>query len=506
MDLVNVIKKNVAPIVLTSVFIVLAATSMVNKSLTCDEVAHHLPPGYVFLKTGDFAFSTDAPPLARLIAAAPMLFMDIDLPDTREFWARDDRAEFSREFLFKLNRNNVPRITFWGRSTMIFIGAFGGIFLFYWARKHFNDFTAAFVSFFYFLSPNILAHARLATTDICCSVFIMCTVLCFWDFLVEKKTISVIFSGIFWGLALASKFSAVLLLPVFVIAFIVNILYGKDVKKNGYISSSLGKLFFIFFITFFILWGVYGFEFRPLLQGVLRPDEKEVFFISLLSRIPFLGDSAERIGQKILYTMQMPLSSFVMGIMGVLKHGAEGSATFFMGEWKHFGHPLYYFVAGLIKTPIAILISFLIGITVLFRSKSRGLCAYLVFVIAVFVIMASRSNLQLGLRYVLPAYPIMFIFSGIGVTYLMARGKASKSLGILLVLWLTVVNMITWPNYLSYFNEFIGGPANGYKYLRDSNIDWGQDLPELKKFMVRNDIDDIKLSYFGEGCLCYKCE
>ena len=43
------------------------------------------------------------------------------------------------------------------------------------------------------------------------------------------------------------------------------------------------------------------------------------------------------------------------------------------------------------------------------------------------------------------------------------------------------------PHYLAYFNEAFGGPANGYKFLADSsNLDWGQDLKGLKRFMEKN--------------------
>ena len=56
-----------------------------------------------------------------------------------------------------------------------------------------------------------------------------------------------------------------------------------------------------------------------------------------------------------------------------------------------------------------------------------------------------------------------------------------------------------WPDYLSYFNEIIGGPSHGWKYLRDSDLDWGQDLPALKSYMKKNNMEEIELLYYGEG-------
>jgi hypothetical protein len=60
-----------------------------------------------------------------------------------------------------------------------------------------------------------------------------------------------------------------------------------------------------------------------------------------------------------------------------------------------------------------------------------------------------------------------------------------------------VASLTIWPDYLAYFNEFVGGATNGYHYLVDSNLDWGQDLKGLKRFMDGRGIDRIYLSYFG---------
>ena len=79
--------------------------------------------------------------------------------------------------------------------------------------------------------------------------------------------------------------------------------------------------------------------------------------------------------------------------------------------------------------------------------------------------------------------------------------------------WAAVDSLRTWPNYLAYFNQLAGGPRNGYKHLVDSSLDWGQDLPGLKKWLDANDpvIDDgrkeaqrkrpVYVSYFGTGDL-----
>jgi hypothetical protein len=69
----------------------------------------------------------------------------------------------------------------------------------------------------------------------------------------------------------------------------------------------------------------------------------------------------------------------------------------------------------------------------------------------------------------------------------------------MLVIWLIVINLSAWPHYLSYFNEIVGGSDKGWKYLRDSNIDWGQDLPALANYLREHKIDKIVLEYSGQA-------
>jgi hypothetical protein len=69
----------------------------------------------------------------------------------------------------------------------------------------------------------------------------------------------------------------------------------------------------------------------------------------------------------------------------------------------------------------------------------------------------------------------------------------------LLLVWFVGANLKTYPYYLSYFNESIGRQTNAYKYLVDSNLDWGQDLNRLARWVEYNQIDHIYVDYFGGG-------
>jgi hypothetical protein len=54
-----------------------------------------------------------------------------------------------------------------------------------------------------------------------------------------------------------------------------------------------------------------------------------------------------------------------------------------------------------------------------------------------------------------------------------------------------------FPRYLGFFNLPSGGPRQGWKYLVDSNLDWGQDLKRLKSYLADRGISNVCLNYFG---------
>jgi hypothetical protein len=131
----------------------------------------------------------------------------------------------------------------------------------------------------------------------------------------------------------------------------------------------------------------------------------------------------------------------------------------------------------------------------------RRICLADLFVLApavIFFCFAVCSRLNIGLRHILPVYPFLFIWLG-GVTSAIWNIKNNVGrCGILFLgLWFVFSSVCVYPDYLSFFNELAGGPKNGYRYLVDSNLDWGQDLKGLKSWMDDHKVSNIRLAYFG---------
>ena len=135
------------------------------------------------------------------------------------------------------------------------------------------------------------------------------------------------------------------------------------------------------------------------------------------------------------------------------------------------------------------------------RKAGRGITAatLLLAVSLVFLgVFSYMGGLSGKLRYVLPVYPLLFVLIGRLATELPRPRYSNVALGVLCA-WYAVGSSLIYPHYLAYFNESIGGPRNGYRYLVDSNLDWGQDLKGLKRYMVERGIGRIRVGYFGSA-------
>jgi hypothetical protein len=123
-------------------------------------------------------------------------------------------------------------------------------------------------------------------------------------------------------------------------------------------------------------------------------------------------------------------------------------------------------------------------------------------IIAVYAVSAWLTRLNIGHRHLLPLYPAIFIICGSCLwLFNWRRSKFLAASVLLLISWDIFSSFAIRPHYLAYFNESIG-PANGYKHLVDSSLDWGQDLPDLKSWLDQLPPDQLRrsnlyLGYFG---------
>jgi hypothetical protein len=460
-------------------------------SLTVDEAAH-LPAGYSHWKTGDFRLGRENPPLVKLISSFPLLFLNPDLPLEHPSWQEFEQFGFGKEFFFHANKN-ANQIIFWGRLPIALLSLLLAFFVFKWAKELYGRIAGLFALFLYSLEPNILAHSSLATLDLGLTLFMFLAIYAFWRFLREPRHGRMVVAGITFGLAMAAKYSAILLVPMY---FILVLVAHSKRKENHHLqfsflsSSFISSMALIFVIGFMVIFASYGFKVTTLISP-LEPQGTH-----LRAFTGTLSEGWKQTAYNLATTVPLPAGEWLRGFISQMLHASEGHDAYLMGAYSDRGWWYYYPIAFVLKTPIPLLVLIALSIF-LYRKKSAfSPDQYFLLVPAGVILLASMtSKISIGVRYILPMYPFLIVYAS--SLFSLRKGRLTGLLVGALCLWYLVGTLGMYPHYLAYFNEFVGGPANGYKYLADSNLDWGQDLKGLRSYALQRGIKKMKLSYFG---------
>ena len=115
----------------------------------------------------------------------------------------------------------------------------------------------------------------------------------------------------------------------------------------------------------------------------------------------------------------------------------------------------------------------------------------------IYLLASMTSNLDIGLRHILPVYAFLAVLAAAAAWKLAGRNRTWASIVGGLMLIHAVSSLRAFPNYLAYSNEIWGGPTRTYRVLTDSNVDWGQGLPAVKRYVETHAASPCWLAYFG---------
>lgn len=520
---------------LLALMFVFEITSSLSESQTVDE-GTHLGAGYSYLMQNDFRLNREHPPLIKELSALPLVMMrqKLEQPFETAAWAQADQWRFAKELIY-FNSLPADTILLLGRLPIMLLSLLLGWYLFKWTRELFGT-PAAFVALtVYAFSPNLIAHSRYITTDVAMTAFFYITIYYFYKYLKFHRTADMWLTAVFFAVAQASKFSAVFLLPILMLLYMVAALQERKSPHSqittGRFFSLMGALVLTSTLLLFI---VYGFHVTrpiddPVVQRLLTQRELLVntdtadAYGPLIEKIIELSDPDSASGKIIYWVLEharIPFYPYFDGLVAVYFHNYFGHTAYLLGAHTEFGWWYYFPLAILVKTPTPVLLGLaglLIGATYwLARSikftrrisatiRSIPFAVYCLTLPPLFHLGISMdSSLNLGLRHVLVIYP--FFYMGIGwlsVWLWRQRHVAVRSVVIIGGAWYLTSSVLIYPYYLAYFNEISGGPDHGSRYLVDSNIDWGQDAKRLKTYMTDHDIPHVCLAYFGQAELVY---
>lgn len=507
-----------AAVFLLLLMLALGVASMARDSGIVDEVAH-IPAGYSYLKFGDFRLNPEHPPLVKDLAALPLLFMQLDFPADHPSWTSEPNGQWESGWHFIYHYgNNADTILFASRLPILMLAIFLGGVIFVFAKKHFGPRVATLAVFLYALEPNLLAHSRFVTTDLGIAAFNFFALVGIWRWLKKPNKANLLLSAVLFALAQLAKFSALMLIPFLLLIVGIWIVVSKEppwfwqrVKTFGF------GILAIFVLGFSLVWLVY----IPHTINMPEPVQDKLIEASLP------GGFQKKAGSYLIQYNHLPgvkpFAQYALGALMVFNRVSSGNTTYFLGEVTNQSFVAYFPVNYLIKTPIALLVLVASGLSsgVWLYFKRRPLLVWPKFknyvrehlieftslaYIAYYSYLSISGNLNLGIRHLLPIMPLVFILVARQAVrlYDYLKTRLAKTLMRIsfggLLLWYLAANLITFPSYVAYFNEFIGGPGSASKYVTDSSVDWGQDLRRLVSYVKAHpEIDQIAVDYFGGG-------
>jgi hypothetical protein len=510
----------VGGLLLLYVFMAVSGTS--QKSTTFDET-QHLTMGYLYWTRPTGHLAPEPGIFAQAWAALPLLADHLRAPvETGKPWSNLGEWECYR-FFYSMG-NDPSAMLFQARTMISLLGAALGALIFLWSREIFGA-GGGFVSLLLFIfCPNMLAHGALVTADMAAALGFFAATLFFWKLSHTVSWRNLLFSILALCCLALAKMSAFLILPIFFLVLVVRFfsnrpvelqLFTKKILKNRFARAGISSLLLVLHLIGFvgILWLAYNFQYTSWNQETAR---LQILFSPNFSFWSGTGMKAYLL-QNIHQAGLLP-PAYLEGLSFILQ-SSDSWRVFLWGRCSAEGWWWFFPFAFLIKTPIASLLLFLFSlITLLFwewfppgwrdpKSADRSSpnlydLSPLLIIGGVYGSACLASRLDIGLRYLIPIYPVLFVLAGANGLWLFAAKSIFKIALTALLVGTITESLSAWPDYLAFFNQIVGS-RHGYQYLVDSSLDWGQDLPSLRQWLEKNvptaTGTPVYLSYFGTG-------
>jgi hypothetical protein len=472
------------------VFGALEVNSYTQKSATWDEPIH-LADGYYSAAAHDFRVDPEHPPLLRMWAALPLLALTNVRTDPGQIdgvrptdWAFADLFLFTHQLIYR--NNDADALLYPARFMIVVLGAILGCLLFWWVHEWYGFATAALALVLFVFEPNLAAHSALVTTDLGVTCLMFGAVF-FLQRTIRSPTVgNIAATTVFTSLAVISKFSALLLGPMILILLFAAVIWTRaiDARRATLLVVLLAAS------AFLAIWASYGFRYAPsATSGWHYRFHQETF----------IHDAVPATTKAIGWIDDHGLLPNVYAeglLLGQAK--AQSRKAFLAGEYRERGWWWYFPAAFAIKTPVSLMLLAAFGLVLYAkRWRAQGVSRELFVLVPIGLYggWAVTTHINIGVRHILPVYPFVILLAAEALARLWSSGRRALLVAVLVAGGAEFAS--AYPHNLAFFNLLIGGPGNGSKYLVDSNLDWGQDLKPLKKWMTDHDVPHVNLAYFG---------
>jgi hypothetical protein len=506
------------PLVWLVAFLLLA-----GYACTCLKIAHdtsptfdepdHIAVGYYTLTHhGERPYTNINLTFTQLWSALPLLAFKTPphFPTPEELQAGQAAGiNYGRQFYFD-PRNDTEAIVFWSRAMITLLAVVLGAVLFLWARRLWGDVAGLVTLAFFCLNPQTIALGSFATTDIASTLFFTLAVAAVWRLLQRITLLNIVLTGLVAGVLGATKISSLLIIPVAGLLLILRVAAKRplEIKLPWQRAATTttarllplgGALVGAVLVAYATLWAFYSFSF-PATHEVVPEAAWAGNNLVKAHVAPVLINFCRAhhlLPEAYLYDLHLFTTT------GSIRR------AFVLGEYSVDGWWYFFPVAWLFKTPLPFMLSLAAGAVLLWRARREQLAALwslaplLVFG-AVYGAATLTSNLNIGARHLLPLHPLLFLVAGF-VTRLPLAGWRRPAWVVGLLAWSALEVAMVHPHHLAYFNELAGGSAHGHRILVDSSYEWGEELPDVRRWLEARDAkatkehpaEPVYFSYFG---------
>ncbi|MDX2111476.1 MAG: phospholipid carrier-dependent glycosyltransferase [Verrucomicrobiota bacterium] len=502
-------------------FWVLALSAARQNGATYDEPAF-IAAGYTHWAFNDHRMTAQNGPLPHLVEGFPVWLMKPKFVEQDSaIWQKSAAFQAGRNILY-FNGNNGEAILMLARAANALFGVGLVLVIFAWARHLWGNAAGLLAATLAALSPTLLAHNGVATSDSALVFFLYLGMYCFWRSLRACTVWTVLGVMIAITGALTSKLTGVMLLVYLTGILLVELIAHRSstlqIRRKYYTLRSRMKRMALGITLIAVglvaawgaVWAMHGFRYTAFTPGMDKDAEFLRPWKEVIPKGIVLGGAVTVIKDNKL----LP-EGYLWGLCFIYSTLGKRSA-WLHGEYSDTGWREFFPIAYGIKSTafeLVLTVGFLClliyaGVQSIRRRTLTSTApplaltalAPLVLIAVLYWTLSINSNINIGQRHLLPVYPLIFICAG----YLVASMRESRRVLVVLVVMLLMGQAIetvrAFPHYIGYFNPLVGGSYQGWKWLVDSSLDWGQDLPAVQKWVADNPIrpgETRYIAYFG---------
>lgn len=501
-----------------------------GKSATMDEPLHTLA-AYTHAHLSDFRIDPEDPPLWQYVAmlGIPKAAIATDL-DNVNFQAAHllsgHGGMWVTQTVFQTRGNDGIGLIGRARARMAVVLSLLCGMTCWVAWRLSGPLAAVIAGLLLAFDPTFLAHGAIVKNDVAISLCFLLLVYFLWSASQRLSIASATGVAVACALGAVTKFSGVMFPVMAVIVLVARAMdwrewtcASRSLRSIGArLSAVAGVMALCGVATFVLIWLVYGFRFLPTTDPQIELN------------LPKVVDEVAK-NKLVLAGAAEPTASQIAGwqpniVVRVVRYANEhrllpqawltgflftyGSSlvrdSYLLGQHSDRGWWYYFPVAMLVKTPVATIAAVVAAVVVL-RTMSRGsklLSSWPMIAMgvpcALYLLVAMTSNLNLGVRHMLPLYPVIFVgVAGMLSKWIESKSRVAVPVCAAMLVGLVIETAMSWPNYIAFFNLPAGGARGGFKLLGDSNLDWGQDLPLLADWQRRHPDVKLYVATFGSS-------